>query len=96
MLFFVEQSGAKGWDTSDCLLTLSTQSTKPNDSGFMQADVDKAVAAARKAFQLGSEWRRMDASARGLLVNKLADLVERDRVYLAVRFNSPSPMNSKT
>ena len=26
----------------------------------------------------------MDASARGLLLNKVADLVERDRHYLAV------------
>ena len=49
-----------------------------------QADVDKAVAAAHKAFELGSEWRRMDASARGRLLNNLADLIERDRVYIAV------------
>jgi len=32
---------------------------------------------------LGSEWRRMDASARGLLLNKLASLIERDAVELA-------------
>jgi len=32
---------------------------------------------------LGSPWRRMDASQRGVLMLKLADLVERDRVYLA-------------
>ncbi|XP_039260182.2 aldehyde dehydrogenase, mitochondrial-like [Styela clava] len=48
-----------------------------------KADVDKAVVAARKAFELGSEWRRMDASQRGLLMFRLADLIERDRVYLA-------------
>jgi acyl-CoA reductase-like NAD-dependent aldehyde dehydrogenase len=30
-----------------------------------KADVDLAVQAARKAFELGSEWRAMDASARG-------------------------------
>lgn len=52
-----------------------------------QADVDKAVKAARAAFQLGSPWRRMDASARGRLLYRLADLIERDRTYLAV---SPS------
>ncbi|TGZ73601.1 hypothetical protein CRM22_001420 [Opisthorchis felineus] len=46
-------------------------------------DIDKAVAAAKKAFEFGSEWRRMDASMRGRLLNKLADLIERDRVYLA-------------
>ncbi|XP_059730190.1 aldehyde dehydrogenase 1A1-like [Haemorhous mexicanus] len=49
-----------------------------------KADVDKAVKAARKAFELGSTWRTMDASERGRLLNKLADLVERDRLILAV------------
>jgi len=48
-----------------------------------KADVEKAVKAARDAFKLGSEWRTMDASKRGVLMNKLADLMERDRVYLA-------------
>jgi len=48
-----------------------------------KADVEKAVKAAREAFKLGSEWRTMDASNRGVLMNKLADLMERDRVYLA-------------
>ncbi|XP_068460787.1 aldehyde dehydrogenase 1A1-like [Clinocottus analis] len=46
-------------------------------------DVDKAVRSARAAFQMGSPWRSMDASDRGLLLNKLADLVERDRLLLA-------------
>jgi len=48
-----------------------------------KADVEKAVKAARDAFKLGSDWRTMDASKRGVLMNKLADLMERDRVYLA-------------
>ena len=46
--------------------------------------MDKAVAAAKKAFEYDSEWRQMDASKRGLLLNKLADLVDRDRLYIAV------------
>lgn len=46
--------------------------------------MDKAVQAAKAAFQLGSPWRRMDASHRGKLLNRLADLIERDRAYLAV------------
>ncbi|GIY54820.1 aldehyde dehydrogenase, mitochondrial [Caerostris darwini] len=46
-------------------------------------DVDKAVKAAQQAFQFGSPWRRLDASERGRLLNRLADLIERDRVYLA-------------
>lgn len=53
-----------------------------------KADVNKAVAAAKSAFKLGSPWRRMDASERGNLLNKLADLMERDRVYIAVSFIS--------
>ena len=51
-----------------------------------KADVDLAVAAARKAFELGSEWRRMDATYRGRLLNKLADAIERDQAYLAVSY----------
>jgi len=46
------------------------------------ADVDQAVAAAKAAFAIGSPWRTMDASERGRLLNKLADLMERDTDYL--------------
>ena len=48
-----------------------------------KADVDVAVQAANEAFRFGSPWRRMDACDRGELLNKLADLMERDRTYLA-------------
>merc|ERR1712088_123575 len=48
-----------------------------------KADVEMAVAAARRAFSLGSAWRTMDAADRGQLLNRLADLIERDRLYLA-------------
>merc|ERR1719348_1058525 len=48
-----------------------------------KADVDLAVKAAREAFKLGSTWRTMDASQRGNLLNKLADLIEGERNYLA-------------
>jgi len=40
--------------------------------------------AATEAFRRGSPWRRMDAAERGRLLNRLADLIERDRVLLAV------------
>jgi aldehyde dehydrogenase (NAD+) len=46
------------------------------------ADVDLAVKAARDAFQAGP-WGRMAASERGRLLNKLADLIERDADELA-------------
>eukprot|EP00095_Tigriopus_kingsejongensis_P005302 maker-scaffold337_size202799-snap-gene-0.23 protein:Tk05302 transcript:maker-scaffold337_size202799-snap-gene-0.23-mRNA-1 annotation:"retinal dehydrogenase 1" len=48
-----------------------------------QADVDRAVQAARRAFCHGSAWRTLDASARGRLIHRLADLMVRDRAYIA-------------
>ena len=52
-------------------------------SSAQKEDVDVAVEAALKAFEIGSEWRTMDASVRGELLNRLADLMERDREELA-------------
>jgi len=49
-----------------------------------QADVDRAVAAAKRAFTPGSAWRKMDASDRGALIGKLADLIDANKQYLAV------------
>jgi len=48
-----------------------------------KADVDIAVKAAKEAFKFGSPWRTIDASERGRLLYKLADLMERDKAYLA-------------
>ncbi|XP_060562787.1 aldehyde dehydrogenase 1A1-like isoform X2 [Ruditapes philippinarum] len=48
-----------------------------------KADIDKAVAAAKIAFEFGSPWQQMDASKRCALLHKFADLVERDKIYLA-------------
>ncbi|PSN40135.1 hypothetical protein C0J52_13048 [Blattella germanica] len=50
---------------------------------YTKVDVDRAVAAARAAFKIGSDWRKLDASARGKLINKLADLIERDVTIIA-------------
>ncbi len=52
----------------------------------MQADVDKAVAAARKAFNIESPWRKLEPAARGNLMRKFASLLRRDVDYLSVRF----------
>ncbi len=46
------------------------------------ADVDEAVKAARHAFEKGP-WRTMSASERGKLMNKLADLIEKNADELA-------------
>ncbi|GFU00242.1 retinal dehydrogenase 2 [Nephila pilipes] len=48
-----------------------------------KADVDRAVKAAREAFKRNSVWRTMDASERGRLLFKLADLIKRDFDYIA-------------
>ena len=45
-------------------------------------DVDAAVDAARDAFDNG-EWSKMDARDRGILMNKLADLIEEEADELA-------------
>jgi len=45
-------------------------------------DVDKAVAAARAQFD-GGEWSKMSGAQRGRLMHRLADLLERDKDYLA-------------
>lgn len=47
------------------------------------ADVEAAYVAAERAFQRGSAWRNMDASARGLLLFRLADALERDSAIVA-------------
>ena len=46
-------------------------------------DVDAAVKAAIKAFELGSPWRTMNNIERRDLLLKFADLLDRDREYLA-------------
>src|ERR1035441_4099655 len=46
------------------------------------ADVDRAVSAARRAFDRGL-WRTMRASERGRLLFRLADLIERNADQLA-------------
>jgi aldehyde dehydrogenase (NAD+) len=46
------------------------------------ADIDRAVKAARKAFDSGP-WRKLDARDRGILINRLADLIEKNIDELA-------------
>src|SRR6201993_4509978 len=47
------------------------------------ADVDKAVSAARAAFDNGPWRKKLTASQRGVLMNKLADLIEKHADELA-------------
>jgi len=47
-----------------------------------EADAKLAIEAARKAFDQG-EWTTMSATERGKIVNKIADLIDRDQQELA-------------
>ncbi|XP_015523994.1 aldehyde dehydrogenase 1A1 [Neodiprion lecontei] len=40
-----------------------------------EVDINNAVGVAKRAFVRGSPWRRLDSSARGNLLHKLADLI---------------------
>ncbi|KAJ2952253.1 hypothetical protein O0L34_g4530 [Tuta absoluta] len=48
-----------------------------------KADIDIAVAAAKRAFHRNSEWRLMDATQRRVILNKFAELIRRNSQYLA-------------
>ncbi|CAF0923489.1 unnamed protein product [Rotaria sordida] len=48
-----------------------------------KADIDKAVEAAKKAFDIKSTWRKYEPAERGNLLRKLADLLRRDVDYLS-------------
>ncbi|XP_013200199.2 aldehyde dehydrogenase 1A1 isoform X2 [Amyelois transitella] len=76
------------WVDSKSGKTFETRS--PHDGSVIakvaegdKADIDEAVKAARRAFHRNSEWRLMDASQRGRLLSKLADLIDRDFEYLS-------------
>jgi phenylacetaldehyde dehydrogenase len=47
-------------------------------------DIDRAVAAARRAFDWDSPWRRMNASDRGRLIWRIAELIEENGDELAM------------
>lgn len=49
--------------------------------GASTEDVDKAVSAARKAFE--GEWSELAAVDRGAFLYKIADLIDRDRELIA-------------
>jgi len=69
---FVNSSSGKTFDTFNPATEEKITSVQEAD----KHDVDKAVKAARKAFDEGP-WRKMSAAERGRLMYKLADLVEK-------------------
>jgi len=76
---FVNSVSGKTFDT----INPATEETICSVQEADAADVNIAVKAAKDAFALGSPWRSMDGSARRDLLLKLADLIERDGLYLS-------------
>ncbi|KAM5370866.1 hypothetical protein ACJZ2D_008299 [Fusarium nematophilum] len=62
--------------------------------GASSEDVDKAVAAARKAFE--GEWSELAAVDRGVFLYKLAELIDRDRELIAAidAFDNGKPFSA--
>ena len=64
------------------MLDPATENVIAEVSEAQKEDVDKAVAAARQAFDEG-EWTKMEAAERSHLIYKFADLLEKHREELA-------------
>lgn len=75
---WVDSASGKTFPT----LNPATGETICNVAEGDKADVDKAVAAARKAFESGP-WSKMSAAERGRLLLKLADAIEKNMEELA-------------
>ena len=75
---FVNSSSGKTFDTFNP--ATEEKITSVQEAGI--EDVNKAVKAARKAFDEGP-WRRMSGAERGRLLNKLADLMEKHQDELS-------------
>ncbi|OWK58314.1 Mitochondrial 10-formyltetrahydrofolate dehydrogenase [Lonchura striata] len=75
---FIDADDGKTYDT----INPADGSVIASVSSASLADVDKAVAAAKEAFENG-EWGRMNARERGRLMYRLADLMEEHQEELA-------------
>ncbi|XP_071797294.1 aldehyde dehydrogenase 1A1-like [Asterias amurensis] len=75
---FVDSVSGKKFATVNPTTGKKTAEVQEGD----KADINKAIKAAQDAFKLGSPWRRMDATGRAALMNKLANLIERDVEHL--------------
>lgn len=75
---WVESASAKRFET----INPATGEVICNVAEADAADVDRAVAAARKAFTSG-DWPKMPPTQRGELLHKLADLIEQHKEGLA-------------
>ena len=74
---FVDASNGNTFDT----FNPATEEKITSIASATKEDVDKAVAAARNAFDNGP-WRRTSGAERGNLLYKIADLIEKNRQEL--------------
>ena len=65
-------------------LNPATEETLTEVAHGQAPDIDRAVKAARKAFDYDSEWRRMNASDRGRLIWRISELIEDNADELAM------------
>ena len=72
---------ASSGDTYD-VINPATEAVFSKIAAGAAQEVDAAVKAARAQFD-GGEWSKMPGSQRARLLNRLADLLERDKEYLA-------------
>lgn len=80
MCSILRMSHELGW-IDICLPRSSNEEKIITLQGASEADVDTAVSAARVAFN--RQWSELPAVARGDLLLKLSDLINRDRELLA-------------
>src|SRR6202012_2934336 len=77
---WVEAASGKTFET----LNPATEEVLAEVAYGQAEDINKAVKAARRAFADDSPWRRMNASDRGRMIWKIADLIEENADELAM------------
>ena len=68
---WVDSASGQTFDT----LNPATEETLAHVQRGNAEDIDRAVRAARRAFDDGSDWRRMSPSDRGRLIHRIGDLI---------------------
>ncbi|KAE9541818.1 hypothetical protein AGLY_003809 [Aphis glycines] len=86
---FVKSSSGKTFDTLNSATGEPIAQVQEGDAVYSifltmwTSTMQSLLATAQEAFKLDIPWHTIDASKRGMLLNKLADLIQRDDVYLA-------------
>jgi phenylacetaldehyde dehydrogenase len=85
LLHFIDgQSTAASDNQHFNLVNPATETVHATSAAGTAIDVDRAVQAARRQLD-GGAWSRLPGSQRGLLIHRLAELVERDAAIIAAQ-----------